>query len=387
MRRTHIVLLAALILLPGTGASAQEFAPVTGPCDFVFPRDHGPHPGHKTEWWYYTGALKGPSGERYGFQFTIFRSRIKPGEPENATGWRTNQILLGHAALTDVTRRKHRQHEAVSRAALDLAGWSTPGTPGTALPPAGTDETDSPAGKDGQVVRLFLRDWNLSIAPDAHRLEARAPDFSYDLALTPKKGPIAHGERGYSRKGVKPESASCYYSIPRMEVSGSIRLDGKAIPVTGDAWMDQEYSSAPLEAGISGWDWFSLRLSDGSDLMVFFLRAQNGGFGPATGGTLIAPDGKATRISASQLALSSTGSWTSPRSKARYPAGWKLSAPGIALAISPEVPDQEMNTPLSTGVNYWEGLVRATGTAGGKPVTGEGYVELTGYDKAFTARY
>lgn len=369
MRQAYIVLLAAVCLLLASQAfgqdSGQEFTPVTGPCDFEFPRDHGPHPGHKTEWWYYTGALKGPSGERYGFQFTIFRSRIKPGEPEHATGWRTNQILLGHAAITDVSGRKHRQHEAVSRAALDLAGWT----------------------QNGPETRIFLRDWNLSIAPDAHRLEARGADFSYALTLTPRKGPIAHGERGYSQKGGKPESASCYYSIPRMEVSGSIQLDGKTIPVTGEAWMDQEYSSAPLEAGISGWDWFSLRLSDGSDLMVFFLRAEKGGFGPATGGTLIAPDGRTTRIGASQLTLTSTGSWTSPRSKARYPAGWKLTAPGVALTLMPEILDQEMNTPLSTGVNYWEGLVRATGTSGGKPVTGEGYVELTGYDKAFTARY
>ena len=365
MRRTDIALLAALLLLLASQVQAQEFAPVTGPCDFEFPRDHGPHPGHKTEWWYYTGSLTGPSGERYGFQFTIFRSRIKPGEPENASGWRTNQILLGHAALTDVSRRRHHQHEAVSRAALDLAGWT----------------------RNGPDLRVFLRDWTLSINPDGHHLSARGPDFSYDLTLIPRKSPIAHGERGYSRKGVKPESASCYYSIPRMEVSGTIQLEGRAIPVTGLAWMDQEYSSAPLEPGISGWDWFSLRLSDGSDLMVFFLRAEKGGFAPATGGTLIAPDGTLKRIGASQLTLSSTGSWTSPRSKARYPAGWKITAPGVALAIQPEIPDQEMNTPLSTGVNYWEGLVRAAGTAGGKPVTAEGYVEMTGYDRAFTARY
>ena len=368
----RLLALFLLLLLPSP-AQAQDFARITGPCDLVFPRDHGPHPGFKTEWWYYTGSMTGPDGQRFGFQFTIFRSQIQPSQveaswPHPRSDWRANHILLGHAAVTDLSGKRHLQDERVSRAAANLAGWDT--TPSS--------------------VTLFIQDWSLSIG-DTHRLKAHgyAPgaSFSYSLTLTPRKGPILHGQRGYSQKGLKPESASCYSSIPRMDLTGTLTLDGRAIPVTGQAWMDQEFSSAPLEPDITGWDWFSLRLSDGYDLMVFFLRTKDGTLSPASSGTLIAPDASPRHLSAAQLSLTPTGTWTSPRSKARYPSGWKLSAPGLELTIEPELPDQEMNTALSTGIHYWEGLVRAKGKRDGIAVSGEGYVELTGYDRPFSARY
>lgn len=360
---------ALLALFPALSRGEDAFTPVTGPCGFTFPRDHGPHPGHKTEWWYYTGSLAASDGRRFGFQFTIFRSQLAPSGaektwPDPPSAWRSNQIMLGHAALTDVSGRRHVQSERVSRQALGLAGW-----------------------EQGPVsVRFFLGDWNLTISQGAHALKATGDGFSFELALSPQKGPVAHGNGGYSLKGSRPESASCYYSFPRLSVSGSVTTDGKTVPVTGQAWMDHEYSSAPLEQGISGWDWFSLRLTGGWDLMVFFLRTGDG-FAEASSGTLIAPDGTATHLPLSALKLASTSTWTSPRSQARYPAGWKLAAGGLELEITPEAADQEMNTQGSTGVNYWEGLVRAKGTNNGEPVTGEGHVELTGYDKPFTARY
>jgi len=374
----RLVLAAALLLalaLPaasgpdGADVADGAFTPVTGPCDFAFPRDHGPHPGHKTEWWYYTGSLAGPDGERYGFQFTLFRGRILPGDVESTwpkphSPWRSNQLLLGHAALTDARSRKHLQAELASREAMNLAGWEV----------------------EGSRTSFFLGGWTLLMEPEVHLVSAFGQDFSYSLRLVPAKGPIAHGDMGYSQKGLKPGSASCYYSYPRMDVTGEVSVGGKRLKVAGQAWMDHEYSSAPLEPEILGWDWFSLRLSDGSDLMVFFLRTRDG-FSPASSGTIIAPDGKAQHVALSELALASTGSWNSPRSKARYPLGWKLDAQNMRLVIEPVLADQEMNTPGSTGVNYWEGLVKATGTNEGKDVSGEGYVELTGYDRAFTARY
>jgi predicted secreted hydrolase len=363
-------LLAFLLVFFAFPAAADDFLAVTGPCGLDFPRDHAPHPGYKTEWWYYTAVLTGPQGERYGAQFTLFRSQLKPDAvedswPDERSAWRSNQILLGHAAITDVSGRRHVQAERMSRQALNLAGFQA----------------------FGQNTAIFLNDWSLDMGPAGHQLAASGPDFSYSLLLTPMGDPVAHGDGGYSRKGVRPESASCYYSIPALALTGEIILDGRTIPVTGQAWMDHEYSSAPLEPGITGWDWFSLRLSDGSSLMAFFLRREDGGVSEASTASLIAPDGSVTAAARRELALTATGTWTSPRSKARYPAGWRLVAPGLELELAPELADQEMNTPGSTGVNYWEGLTRAKGTRNGQPVLGEGYVELTGYDRAFSARY
>lgn len=371
MRALAALLLLLSILAPSP-ARADGFTPVTGPCEFTLPRDHGPHPGHKTEWWYYTGSLTGPSGERYGFQFTLFRAQIMPSAvesswPEPCSAWRSNHILMAHAAVTDVSGRTHRQAERVSRQALDLAGWTWT--------------------QSGDAITFFLRDWTLGISPTGHTISVNGRDASFALTLTPAKPAAAHGEGGYSRKGARPESASCYYSIPRLNVSGTLRATDRDIPVTGQAWMDHEYSSAPLEPGVTGWDWLSIRLSDGSDLMLFFLRLEGGGLSPASAGTLITPDGGVLPLGLREIALTPTGSWTSPRSKARYPSGWKLTAPGIELTIASELADQEMNTPGTTGVNYWEGLVRAKGKKDGQAVTGEGYVELTGYDRPFTARY
>lgn len=359
-----------LLLALASPTLADEFIPVAGPCGFAFPRDHAPHPGYKTEWWYYTGSLIASSGEHFGFQFTLFRAQLKPSGiertwPRPHSAWRSNQILLGNAAVTDVSRHAYHQAELACRQALDLAGWRS--------------------GESG--TELFLRDWSLAITPDRHAVRAKGSDFSYALTLTPRTGPVAHGDGGYSLKGSRPESASCYYSLPRLDVSGELVLGGKPMAVSGQAWMDHEYSSASLEPGILGWDWFGLRLSDGSELMAFFLRQAGGGYSPASSATLVAPDGSVAHVPAGQLRNTPSGSWTSPRSKARYPSAWKLSAPGVELEVAPEAADQEMNTPLSTGVNYWEGLVRVKGTRDGRPVTGEGYVELTGYDKAFTARY
>jgi predicted secreted hydrolase len=381
--RALAVLLLTLAALAASPASAQDFEPVTGPCNFAFPRDHGPHPGHKTEWWYYTGSLTGPSGERFGFQFTLFRAQVMPSGvesswPEPRSAWRSNHILMAHAAVTDVSARAHRQAERVARQALDLAGWTW-------------------NQSDGGIT-FFLRDWTLGLSPATHELRVSDPCLSFTLTLTPAKPVVAHGEGGYSRKGALPESASCYFSIPRMNVSGTLRVPdrdipatlhagGRDIPVAGQAWMDHEYSSAPLAPGVTGWDWLSLRLSDGSDLMLFFLRQADGSLSPASAGTLIAPDGGVRALTRQDIAFTPTGSWTSPRSKARYPSGWRLAAPGIELEVVPELADQEMNTPGTTGVNYWEGLTRAKGRKDGKPVTGEGYVELTGYDRAFGARY
>ena len=363
------IILVAFAACP-TVAEEPDFRQVNGPCGLSFPRDHGPHPGYRTEWWYYTGNLTGADNRRFGFQLTFFRSRRQPPAkrqdwPQPASAWRTDQIYLAHAAITDIDDGRHLQAERMARPVLSLAG---------------AEPTD--AGH-----KIFIHTWQAVITRDSHQLQADADDFALTLTLKPVKPPARHGDDGYSRKGQAPERASCYYSFTRLQAEGTLTVDGTQHTVQGLAWMDHEFSTAPLQPGITGWDWFSLQLSDRTEIMIFLLRHPDGRLNPASSGTYVLPTGQTRHLGHGDVRVEPLSYWTSPHSGARYPVKWKVSiAPmQLALTVTANLADQEMRTPRSTDVIYWEGSVRAQGTKGKKAVDGVGYVELTGYAKPFDA--
>ena len=347
-----------------------DYLAITGPCNLTFPKDHGLHAGYRTEWWYYTGNLQANSGAQYGYQLTLFRSQISPPGaerkwPEPRSAWRTQQIYAGHAAISDIYRKKHDQAELLVRGSLGLAGVS----------------------QEADLTTIFAKNWLIQISPGQHILKAVADNFSFELNLLPVKPPVLHGKAGYSRKGSTPERASCYYSFTRLQTKGALTIDGTTISVQGISWMDHEFSSAPLETEIVGWDWFSLQLSDQTELMVYLLRTKEGQFNSASSGTFIDKSGKPRHLAIEDIRIEILDSWKSPRSKAAYPARWRLVVfpVSLELIITPNLTDQEMLTSASTGVTYWEGSVSANGTAGKQPIKGVGYVELTGYANAFNA--
>jgi len=373
--RSLIIFLIILFAAAGVislidAAEPTGYLSVTGPCNLEFPRDHGPHPGYRTEWWYYTGNLQAESGEKYGFQLTFFRRQISPpGDrlnwPQPTSAWRTQQVYLAHSAITNITGKQHRQAELVSRQALGMAG----------------------ADLIEDTTILFLKSWSAHLGPDEHLLKVDSDGFSYELTLTPQKPPVLHGLAGYSLKGSTAERASCYYSFTRLNAAGKLSIGGNRVAVKGSAWMDHEYSTALLEPELQGWDWFSLQLSDQTEVMAFVLRKEKGGIGPASSATVIGNRGRKRHISKDEFLVTVRNTWKSPHSKAVYPAGWRLQIfpSQLDLTIKPNLADQEMQTSGSTGVIYWEGSVTIEGTRAGQPVVGQGYVELTGYDKAFDA--
>lgn len=364
-----LLLLAVLAAAPA-GPAEQGFVPVTGPCNFSFPDDHGPHPAYRTEWWYYTGNLTDAENHRFGFQLTFFRRGLRGPDrrrdwPQPASAWRSDQIYLAHAALSDMHGGRHLQAERMARPVLSLAG----------------------AKRTGAAVFITVYDWQAVIRPDGHRLAAWADDFGLALDLTAAKPPVAHGQEGYSRKGQSPERASCYYSFTRLQAEGELTVEGDRRRVKGSAWMDHEFSTAPLQPGIVGWDWFSLQLSDRTEVMLFLLRQPDGTVNAASSGTFVPPSGDARHLQAVDLQVTPLAYWTSPHSGAHYPIRWRLRIPSLELdlAVKAGLEDQEMRTPHSTGVIYWEGSVRAEGTRGQKAIEGMGYVELTGYAEPFDA--
>jgi predicted secreted hydrolase len=363
-------LLIILLIAAPAGAQDGDFLKVTGPCGLSFPADHGPHPDYRTEWWYYTGNLTDADENRFGFQLTFFRSRLKPpaddrNRPQPASAWRSNQIYLAHAALTDITGGRHLQSEKTARPVLSLAG----------------------AEQEDAAWKIHIHAWQTVISPASHRLQADADGFGLTLDLKPAKPPVLHGQDGYSLKGQTPERASCYYSFTRLQAGGTLSLDGARHTVEGTAWMDHEFSSAPLQPGISGWDWFSVQLSDQTEIMVYLLRQPDGSLNPASSGTYVPPSGKSRHLERGDVQVKPLAFWTSPHSGARYPTKWKLVIPVLNcdLTVTAGLADQEMQTPRSTSVTYWEGSVRAQGIKAEKAVEGLGYVELTGYARPFEA--
>ena len=372
MKIYFLFLVLSIIAFSGPSIAEDEnaYLSVTGPCNLEFPKDHGAHPGYRTEWWYYTGNLRAENSNQYGFQLTFFRSQISPPGadkqwPRRPSAWRTSQIYLAHAAVSDIAGRQHLQAEALSRAALGMAGVT----------------------QSSQHTTVFLNNWSTQIEADLHTLKVNTADFSYALKFKPAKPAVLHGERGYSLKGATPERASCYYSFTRLNGQGRLTIGGETVAVTGSAWMDHEFSTALLEPGISGWDWFSLQLSDDTELMVFLLRTETGGLHAASSGTFIDVDATTRPIARAEINVEVLDTWKSKQSAARYPARWRMQiAPfQIDVELSSNLPDQEMRTLDSTGVTYWEGSVSVEGTKDKLPVKGDGYVELTGYAAAFDA--
>ena len=372
IRVKHKFLFFILFLLvfsrPAVAEESSNYLTITGPCLLEFPEDHRAHPGYRTEWWYYTGNLRSETGDLYGFQLTFFRRQISPAGADKAwpnppSAWRTQQIYIAHAAVSDVAGNRHLQAELVSREALTMAGVLH-------RPP--------------ETV-VYLKNWSARIGSAAQVLKVDSDEFSYALTLKPAKPPVLHGKAGYSLKGSSPERASCYYSYTRLEVDGRLTIGGKTFAVSGQGWMDHEFSTALLEPAIKGWDWFSLQLSDRTEIMVFFLRTDDGGISSVSGGTFVDNDGKTRPISRDELAVSVLETWKSPQSKAVYPSHWRLRIfpYSLDLTILPNLADQEMLTLESTGVTYWEGSVSIRGTRDANPIKGQGYVELTGYAESF----
>ncbi len=329
------------------------FARVLAPRPMSFPEDHGPHSDFRTEWWYYTGNLKTAAGRHVGFQLTFFRVALSLVEEPRASAWATRQLYVAHFAVTDTTAGRFHAASRSSRAALGLAGAQ-------AVP-----------------FRVWVEHWSAEGEGGATRLRAQEGDVAIDLTVTPAKPVVLQGDRGLSRKGPEPGNASLYYSFTRMPALGTVRLGGETLEVSGEAWMDREWSTSALGADVEGWDWFAFQLDDGRELMVYLLRRRDGTIDPFSAGTVVAADGIARRLEVADVRIETLAHWTSPHSGVRYPARWWLSVPSaeLWLEIEPRLADQE----LRVGTRYWEGAVAVAGSSAGRPTAGEGYVELVGY--------
>jgi predicted secreted hydrolase len=330
----------------GLGTNANDYAQVTPGKTFSFPADHGPHPDFRIEWWYVTANLTDARGAAYGIQWTLFRQAMQPGPQRE--GWANQQIWMAHAAATRADT--HRFAETFARGGVGQAGVET---------------APLHAWIDAWDMR-GLDDFN----PDAIsplRLTAAANDFSYSLRLDASRPLVLQGDAGYSKKSERGQ-ASYYYSQPFFQVSGRLTIDNEPTDVTGQAWMDREWSSEPLAADQTGWDWFALHLSSGDKLMLYRMRQKDGG--DYISGSFIPADGALRQLGSTEVAMT-------PKDRVEIdghelPVRWRIAIASLEIAVD-TIP-LNPRAWMGTGFSYWEGPISFQGTH-----AGVGYLELTGY--------
>jgi len=348
-------LLALLILLLAQSqlALSDPFPVVPYPLSLSFPRDHGSHPEHKTEWWYFTGHLHSEETKQsFGFELTFFRVALK-NSSSNRSAWKSDNIFLAHFAVTDDKAQRFYFTERTSRESLGMAG-----------------------AEQGRL-HTWLGAWKVEMKDDLLFLSATDSTQSISLELKPMKPVTLQGDRGYSKKGIRPSEASGYSSFTNLKGTGVIVLNGKRyICDSVQAWMDHEFFSSEDVKGTHRWDWFALQFDSGEELMVYLLKDASGNPTKFSSGTFVSKSGESSPLSASDFKVSPLSRWKSSQTGKTYPSSWQIEVPSkdILVTVKPTVLEQEILSSNSTRITYWEGRNLVTGSH-----NGQGYVELVGY--------
>ena len=314
--------------------AAEPWSRALQPWSWQFPRDHGAHPEFKTEWWYLTGNLQDASGNPYGYQITFFRHGLQPVATQTGSAWAVRDVYFGHLAVTDGRANKFYFAEKLSRGALGEVEFAT------------------------NDCSVRLGDWSLMRNRESvFQMKAWAPheEIGLELSARPIKSAAFHGNSGLSQKSATPGNASHYYSYTRMETKGDLRIGDRRIPVTGLTWFDREFSTSALGQNQEGWDWFCLQFDSGEELMLYRMRNPGDRTDSSSSGTWIPKSGSASPLKSSDFAIEALGRWKAPGG------------------------NQELRLRRIGNLRYWEGACTFQGKRNGKPLSGRGYTELTGY--------
>jgi len=364
MKIIAFILLMIISVQHSAMATGRNFELARPGYKYSFPKDHASHNNFKTEWWYYTGNLKGEDGNHYGYELTFFRSALNLDRPVQNTIWAMPDIYMAHFALTDVNANKFYTKARLQRSGPDFAGSST------------------------DKLKVWNLNWSASMnnqENEKQTLKAKSTDCALELEVTPQKPLVIQGENGISRKASKGDHASHYYSYTRLKTEGWLSIKGKRIKVSGLSWMDHEFGSNQLDENQVGWDWFSIHLDNNKEIMLYLMRLKDGSYDQASSGSLISEQGKLKFLKLSDYQIKSVGKWRSEKTKIEYPMGWQIDLPAfnVHLKVSPKIHNQEFARQDGNAVTYWEGACSVLGTYEDKTCKGDAYVEMTGYGDAF----
>lgn len=330
----------------------QEYHVITKDYRLKFPEDFYYKKDYRVQWWYFTGHLFDQTGKEFGYELTFFVAGVQKKAYRSRFALRN--IYISHFALSDVANKIFLFSDKSDSGAFDFAG-------------AREDRLKVWVGKN--IVEGI---------PKRMHLHAFDDNKSLDLILIPTKPVILHGENGYSRKSEESTAtASFYFSYTNMKTKGSLRIGNKTVMVKGKSWFDREILSRGFWQNQIAWDWFSIKLNDNREIMLYLLRHRDGPIDKNSSGTFIYSDGTYRHLSKEEFDVHVLSYYRSRKTHARYPAKWKIKIPseGIELTLVPVMEDQELTTAYLT-FNYWEGVCSVEGA-----VSGKAYVEMTGYTR------
>ena len=343
----------ALCLLPFAFAQQDElWRTATPPYNFDFARDAANHSDYRIEQWSYSGDLSSTNGRRFGYQYKFIRAGVS-FKPENPSRWAVRDLFITQLAVTDIDGKQFKTAERINRAGV---GW---------------------AGSADEAFHLWNDDWEVR----QNMLRAVEGELGLELNFDAGRPAIAQGTDGVFQKGVLAFNASHLYSVTRMPTRGALTLNGQRIEVTGASRMDHEFGGSFLEEGQRGWDWFTIELEDGTDLMIYQLRLADGTRDDYSIATMVRTDGTRESLRSEDFQLEPLANWTSPASGGTYPTRWRVKIPEkrIEIELSASIENQEIRAAQSLGVTYWRGRIDVMGTRNGKAIKGCGALEMTGY--------
>lgn len=363
MQHIFIRFVCLFLAFSGTtgNCNAREFKQALPGYRFQFPRDHASHDDYRTEWWYYTGHLTTDDHRHFGYELTFFRNGVGNVSEKDTSPWKLSNVYLAHFAVSDIDKKQFHYFQKLNRGGL------------------------GPAGANEENYYVFNESWFVEQLGKNTILRAEAPGYGLHLELNSLKPEAIHGVNGVSQKASCKGCASHYYSLTRLVSQGYIYIDKKPLAVSGISWMDHEFGSNQLTSEQVGWDWFSIQLSDNTDIMLYLMRSAKGGIDSNSSGTVVRPDGTTRHLTSTDFSIAVERHWQSPNSKGNYPMGWQIDIPSeqCKLKITSAFEGQELQTDKSTGVTYWEGASSVAGQLTGKAVKGDAYVEMTGYSARF----
>jgi predicted secreted hydrolase len=346
--------IALLLIFAVVVAGAQEYKAALPGYRFEFPHDYFNHEDYQTEWWYYTGNVKAEDGHRFGFELTFFRQGVSRAKSDNP--WFVHDVWMAHMAVSDIDGQKFYHEERLNR-----------GGPGI-------------AGVDVNKALVWNGNWQVQIGERDEDMRGVGEKFGFALKLATMKPPVIQGQNGVSQKAEGTGHASHYFSRTRLKTSGSIEVDGKSYEVKGGSWMDHEFFTGGMAANETGWDWLSVQLEDGTELMLYRLRHRDGTIDAASSGSYVDASGKSEFLSSRDFVMSPAGdAWTSAATRATYPLRWHVSIPSLKIELDVTTPLRSQEMTERFGPSYWEGAIDAVGTRAGAALRGLGYLEMTGY--------